>query len=300
MCLFCLFISGCEDDDAFTDVPSAQIFHSVVGKRVAFTALTLYADSWQWDFGDGNSSAEENPVHTYENGGVYTVTLTANNAQGSASDNIEISLELLPIELLTGGESDPDGKTWRLSAGHSEHDQLGLPDADFTRLEQLPAGALGLFLGLGAEYEDEFTFKFDGSYSHDTKNGGAFGGLVFGLVNQIPPVTVTEASQSFGLASLAFEPESNATFSMHEGKDFSYTAVSQDDGSTTYDVTHENVTTLTFSGQEFIGFMDFHREVIVQELTVDKMRLVMLMSATQDVHFNKPSLALIMTFEVVQ
>jgi hypothetical protein len=33
-------------------------------------------NSWQWDFGDGSSSREKNPVHVYENPGFYKVTLT--------------------------------------------------------------------------------------------------------------------------------------------------------------------------------------------------------------------------------
>lgn len=32
--------------------------------------------SWQWDFGDGNTSSLENPNHTYASSGNYTVTLT--------------------------------------------------------------------------------------------------------------------------------------------------------------------------------------------------------------------------------
>lgn len=39
--------------------------------------------SWSWDFGDGNTSTTQNPVHTYNNDGTYTVSLTATNAQGS-------------------------------------------------------------------------------------------------------------------------------------------------------------------------------------------------------------------------
>lgn len=39
--------------------------------------------SWLWDFGDGQTSTVQNPVHTYASPGTYTVTLTATNAFGS-------------------------------------------------------------------------------------------------------------------------------------------------------------------------------------------------------------------------
>ncbi|MFH2054747.1 MAG: C10 family peptidase [bacterium] len=35
----------------------------------------LIVDNWQWTFGDGSSSAEQNPQHTYQNPGLYGVTL---------------------------------------------------------------------------------------------------------------------------------------------------------------------------------------------------------------------------------
>jgi len=38
--------------------------------------------SWDWDFGDGATSTEQNPTHTYANEGQYTVTLTACNDLG--------------------------------------------------------------------------------------------------------------------------------------------------------------------------------------------------------------------------
>ena len=36
-----------------------------------------------WSFGDGNSSIEKNPVHTYAKAGKYTVSLNVSNAAGS-------------------------------------------------------------------------------------------------------------------------------------------------------------------------------------------------------------------------
>jgi len=40
---------------------------------------------WVWNFGDGATSTDHNPVHTYKAGGTYKVTLTASNAFGSDS-----------------------------------------------------------------------------------------------------------------------------------------------------------------------------------------------------------------------
>lgn len=45
-------------------------------QNVQFSSLNANATSWQWDFGDGNTSTEENPVHTYLIEGDYVVTLT--------------------------------------------------------------------------------------------------------------------------------------------------------------------------------------------------------------------------------
>jgi beta propeller repeat protein len=47
---------------------------------VAFTDTTSgHPQGWEWDFGDGNSSSEQNPVHTFETGGSYSVLLTVHN-----------------------------------------------------------------------------------------------------------------------------------------------------------------------------------------------------------------------------
>ncbi len=51
---------------------------------IEFTDLsTNLPFQWIWDFGDGNSSNQQHPTHTYTADGTYTVTLIAINAHGN-------------------------------------------------------------------------------------------------------------------------------------------------------------------------------------------------------------------------
>lgn len=42
--------------------------------------------SWYWDFGDGNTSTQQNPTHTYAQPGTYSVQLTASNSAGNDAE----------------------------------------------------------------------------------------------------------------------------------------------------------------------------------------------------------------------
>ena len=58
--------------------------HGIAPLTVVFsnTSSGGYAESL-WDFGDGATSTEENPVHTYAAPGIYTVVLTVRGAGGT-------------------------------------------------------------------------------------------------------------------------------------------------------------------------------------------------------------------------
>jgi len=50
---------------------------------VQFTDLSyFYPTTWLWDFGDGTTSTEQHPIHTYAAPGAYTVSLNVSNAYG--------------------------------------------------------------------------------------------------------------------------------------------------------------------------------------------------------------------------
>jgi PKD repeat protein len=48
------------------------------------------------DFGDGLTSTERNPAHTYTAAGAYTVTLTATNARGTDD---EVKTEYIRVDV---------------------------------------------------------------------------------------------------------------------------------------------------------------------------------------------------------
>jgi PKD repeat protein/Zn-dependent metalloprotease len=69
---------------------SASLTTGGVPLTTHFTDLSQAAASWLWDFGDGGTSTEQNPTHTYNLMGVYTVTLTATNQFGS-DDEVKVN-----------------------------------------------------------------------------------------------------------------------------------------------------------------------------------------------------------------
>jgi len=83
--LFSTFIISLAYAQPITDF-SASPLEICVGEEVQFTDLSTSSETingWTWDFGDGSTSADQNPTHTYTNSGDFTVTLTANDVNGA-------------------------------------------------------------------------------------------------------------------------------------------------------------------------------------------------------------------------
>ncbi|MDX9908373.1 MAG: PKD domain-containing protein, partial [Mariniphaga sp.] len=72
--LVVLLLPSCADEETRPEFPLSAIIHnSIDGKQAAFVALTHSAVSWEWDFGDGNTSTDKETVHVYKDGGYYDV-----------------------------------------------------------------------------------------------------------------------------------------------------------------------------------------------------------------------------------
>jgi PKD repeat protein len=62
--------------------------------------------TYAWDFGDGNTSTDTNPTHTFTTAGDRTVTLAATNQYGSSSHQITVNAQAEPavVSTITGAD----------------------------------------------------------------------------------------------------------------------------------------------------------------------------------------------------
>lgn len=129
----------------------------------SFTNLSNHSTSYVWDFGDGGSSTEENPTHTFASFGIFSVTLTASNADGESAigtHEIEITEPEVELAIIAGEES----KKWIIQR---EGVALGIYAPDGGAWWEFGGNALG---ERPCVLDDEITFFRDGTVQVDTKN----------------------------------------------------------------------------------------------------------------------------------
>ncbi len=85
--------------------PVAGFSTTFDGLTVTFNNSSTDAVSYAWDFGDGGTSTETSPVHTYAASGIYTVSLTATNANGTATttQDVTVTSGAMTADQLVGG-----------------------------------------------------------------------------------------------------------------------------------------------------------------------------------------------------
>src|SRR5665647_1606573 len=98
------------------------------GLTMQFTDLSENANAWNWDFGDGATSAERSPTHTYSSAGNYNVNLIVSNENGDASKAATINVldESSSSDSSNDGGSSSDGSdNGGSSSGGSSHHSGG-------------------------------------------------------------------------------------------------------------------------------------------------------------------------------
>jgi len=75
---------------------------------VAFTdSSTEFPSSFSWVFGDGGTSTNANPAHTYTAAGTYTVSQTVTNNEGTSTETKTQYVTVTVQDYFTGGDDPP-------------------------------------------------------------------------------------------------------------------------------------------------------------------------------------------------
>lgn len=77
-------------------LPKSNFVYTINDLQISFIDSSLHTYSWYWDFGDGQSSVSQNPVHTFDTYGVYNVCLYASSSCGI--DTLCQTIELNPTQ----------------------------------------------------------------------------------------------------------------------------------------------------------------------------------------------------------
>ena len=156
---------------AGNEAPIAQVngpFEEYVNTSIAFSSVGSIDNdgtitSYFWDFGDGNSSTQANPTHTYQTASTYTVELTVtdnNNAASSMSTTAVVKPIIIDYCAITGNT----GYEWiaGVDIGGTSNTSAKEGYADFTQINMpLTAGNNTVSLTAGGNYSEHWAIWLD-------------------------------------------------------------------------------------------------------------------------------------------
>ena len=192
------FSGGAAPDNA---APNAAFTPTCTASTCRFADGSTDSDGtisgWQWDFGDGSSSTQRNPSHSYDAAGEYTVRLTVTDnigSQGSASKKVAAeapanrppaagftsSCTDLDCEF-TDGSADPDGSVagWAWDFGDGSTADVQSPSHAYSDEGTYTVGlTVTDNAGLGGSVTKQVTVRLPGSNADPV---AAFGSACTGL-----------------------------------------------------------------------------------------------------------------------
>ncbi|MFT4521754.1 MAG: gliding motility-associated-like protein [Bacteroidia bacterium] len=136
------------------NIEADQTYNCTSPMKVNFSNKSKYtnsSDTYLWDFGDGTTSSDEHPNHTYTKNNKYTVTLTVTKANGCRGTktfsnfitlgNITADFEIsksngcTPMFVSFKNKTDPDisGLTYHWDFGNGEQSQQKNPTFTFNK-----------------------------------------------------------------------------------------------------------------------------------------------------------------------
>lgn len=294
--LFSLLLLGltlvnCSDDDQ--PVAALGDFQFLIeDTQVTFNGTVENATAITWDFGDGATSSEEDPVYVYASPGTYDVSMTASGENGSFTEKKQVTILPSFEILLTGGQGRPEGKTWRLKKAYTAgKEDAGLIENDFSLLFASFDNLLEA-VGLGSSYEDTFTFVHDGTYKVDNVDGQSLMGIIHASAFHAENITAISADlANVPLTTAIYTPETDTTWELNE-EDFTVNTLYPQVGPVSVNFTGKQRLILG----EYLGYKETSNIVILKEITETTMNVALGIHTAPD-FFDTPTLFFHLTLE---
>jgi len=92
-------LSACQQTTEVSPAPVAAFEYArrdSTSLQILFTNKSTNSTSYAWDFGDGTQSTDQNPPHSYRNGGIFEVRLRVSNATGQDLVTKTVEVPSLP------------------------------------------------------------------------------------------------------------------------------------------------------------------------------------------------------------
>lgn len=132
----------------------AGFTYAVAGNKTTFQNSSTFATSYKWEFGDGNTSTQASPVHTYAQQGKYTVKFTAGNNcfSETITDTVKIG---------AGSAGNIAGKNEKISIATAGNGSviLFLPDTGNYKELQVYSISGSLIMTLDAAHTKQLTLN---------------------------------------------------------------------------------------------------------------------------------------------
>ena len=275
---FILFVgicfTGCKEE---IPAPTLDLYITVDGFSVNIAAEAPDATSWQWNYGDGAvSDSAGSHTHTYATGGDYTIECSVTGEGGTTTKTEAVTIATIQ-DLLTGGAGATNGKTWVLSRTAGGFDGVGHIKTELVANIFPAVNDMLDVIGIPDEYDNEYTFYFDGSYSLDNINGDVMAPWVYSSF-EVDPGDIVHTT-SYGFFQITYPNPESATWSLSENEGLTIETVYDEDidigpkPGIPETITYENVDYITFAGDGFIGLKDYTTTAMIREISPDRLTL---------------------------
>jgi PKD repeat protein len=174
------------------------------------------AASYAWDFGDGSTSTESDPLHTYAMGGSYTVSLTVTSADAltdTATQDVVVAepaavptqgpAEVLPSGTFSGHGDDVNAVAWnpdgqRIASGSSD-DSIRIWDTNGATLDTL-----------SGHTDNVLSLAWDASGSQLASGSADDTAIVWSVINGQPSMqALTLTGHTGNVTGVAWSPDNS-------------------------------------------------------------------------------------------